>query len=662
MHHSVTAACALVLLLALSPTGHAQDPPAEGRPTFRSGAHYVRVDAYPTRDGRPVPGLTAEDFELLEDGKPQAIDAVEFIEHQPWTPLGERRDPNSQRDGFALARDARYRLFVLYLDAFHVDFSGSSRLRGPLVELLSRMMGPQDLFGVLTPAQSPEHLLLGQVTQGIEEQIDKHGDWGLAGRLNPQPGEAELEYTFPADGKRLVALRRLDKVYSDLEGLVGTLGALRDERKNIIYFSDTLPSPSFRSADMSSDPDPRARGNPPAIGVGREGQLTMGSRNDGDSDRLRMSAERTRLLSIDFDVRFRELLQRARQANVSFYTVRPGGLDVSSSMMNQGFSNLQVLAEQTDGIAVTDTNDLRQGLGQVAQDLSSHYVLGYYTNNTRWDGRPRKLTVRLKETGRTIRARREYRAPTEDEMAGIRSARSAASAAPAKASPVDAALSTLSRLRPSAGIHAYGALSGTDVVVVAELAGSEVEQGRWKNGGDVRLTLTPVEGEPTESEARLEPGARGVLLRVPVQGQTGPWKALVRLQGEAGTPDSDTTTIEAPAGPLLGGALGFRAASPAAAPWRPVAGFVFRRTERLRVQWPVGGPLDSQNARLLDRNGNALAIPLTAVTLEAAEGPAVAVDLRLAPLSAGDYLIELTAKDGEATDQSLVAIRVTMAR
>ena len=80
-----------VLCLTLAAAGlllHAQekkDDPQQ-RPTFRTGAHFVAVDAYPTRDGKPITGLTANDFELLEDGKPQVIDRLDFIEHPEWTP------------------------------------------------------------------------------------------------------------------------------------------------------------------------------------------------------------------------------------------------------------------------------------------------------------------------------------------------------------------------------------------------------------------------------------------------------------------------------------------------------------------------------------------------------------------------------------------------
>jgi VWFA-related protein len=660
MPRVLTALTIVVAVVSLSAREQAPAPEPQ-RPTFRTGAHYVRVDAYPTRDGRPMTGLTADDFELLEDGRPQTIDRVEFIDHPAWTPLGERRDPNSQRDGFERARDPKYRVFVLYLDAFHVDFSSSVRTRVPITELLNRMMGPQDLFGVLTPAQTVRDLLLGQLTLTIQEQLEKLPFWGIQGRYEPQPGEAELEFVFPADGKRLVALRRLDKVYSDLEELVATLGHLRDERKNVIFFSDSLVSPSSRFRDMAVDPDPRSRGNPPGIGVGDTGTLTMGGRNAADPDRLRMNAERTRLLSIDFDQRFRDLLRRSRQANVSFYTVRPGGLDMNSSLMNNGTSNLRVLADETDGIAVLASNDLRAALDRIADDLSSHYVLGYYTSNTRWDGQPRTLTVRLKATGQPIRARREYRAPTEEEMASISDARAMA-AAPAAPSPEKAALGALARFSPSARVQAYGAPLGADVAIVVEVSPAEAESGRWKQGADVEVLLTAKGGESLSATGRIEPGSRGTMLRLPVGTEAGPWQAVVKVRGEEAIGDSDTVAVERGGGPLLGKPLAYRAASAAAAAYRPLAIFHFRRTERVRLEWPVMAAPESHEARLLDRNGKPLAVPVATTMREDSGSTYLRADLNLAPLGIGEYLIEITATSGDTVERQMVAIRVWNAR
>ena len=244
----------------------------------------------------------------------------------------------------------------------------------------------------------------------------------------------------------------------------------------------------------------------------------------------------------------------------------------------------------------------------------------------------------------------------------MRTARGAAAVEAAGPSPVDAALSALSRLRPAARVQAYGAASGTDVVIVTEITGTEIEEGRWKQGADLQVTLTPADAEPVTATGLIEPGTRSAMVRVPVGEQAGPWQALVRVRGEDSTPDSDTVAIERGGGSLLGRPLAYRAASPAAAPWRPIAAFVFRRTERLRLEWPVLGRVDDPTARLLDRTGRPLAVPLVATPREANGGPVLTVDMSLAPLSAGDYLIEVNAKGSGASEQQLVAIRVAMAR
>src|SRR3712207_3731582 len=75
------------------------------QPPFRTGTNVVRVDAYPARDGKIIEGLTAGDFELLEDGVVQTISSFEFVRFPQNNPVEERRDPNSQREGFQLAAD-----------------------------------------------------------------------------------------------------------------------------------------------------------------------------------------------------------------------------------------------------------------------------------------------------------------------------------------------------------------------------------------------------------------------------------------------------------------------------------------------------------------------------------------------------------------------------
>src|SRR4029079_6660855 len=118
MRHRYAVSAILVASLALGGAAQQQEPPnqAQQRPVFRGGTHFVRVDAYPLQNGKIVEGLKPEDFEVFEDGKPQAVESFDFIKFEGFSPEAERRDPQSQREGFDLAADPRYRLFVVYVD------------------------------------------------------------------------------------------------------------------------------------------------------------------------------------------------------------------------------------------------------------------------------------------------------------------------------------------------------------------------------------------------------------------------------------------------------------------------------------------------------------------------------------------------------------------
>ena len=83
-------------------------------------------------------------------------------------------------------------------------------------------------------------------------------------------------------------------------------------------------------------------------------------------------------------------------------------------------------------------------------------------------------------------------------------------------------------------------------------------------------------------------------------------------------------------------------------------GFVFRRTERLHVEWPALKAVDEHIARLLDRNGRPLPL-VVALTVQADK---IEADLNLAPLGEGDYVIELTAGANGQVEKQLVAFRV----
>jgi hypothetical protein len=137
---------------------------------------------------------------------------------------------------------------------------------------------------------------------------------------------------------------------------------------------------------------------------------------------------------------------------------------------------------------------------------------------------------------------------------------------------------------------------------------------------------------------------------------------MVRLTASGLPPQTDSITITPAADGLLGPPIAYRAASAAAAAFTPLAAFHFRRTERVRVEWPALGAIDSATGRLLDRKGQPLQVPVAVTTRQAGSSSFVVADVTLAPLSIGEYLIEVTATSGAAREKEMVAIRVAMAR
>ena len=86
----------------------------------------------------------------------------------------------------------------------------------------------------------------------------------------------------------------------------------------------------------------------------------------------------------------------------------------------------------------------------------------------------------------------------------------------------------------------------------------------------------------------------------------------------------------------------------------------FSRTERARFEVALAGAAKIAGARVLDRNGSAIEVPV-AVSERTDDGGQrwSAADVTLAALAPGDYLIELSGTADGAAQKVLAAFRVT---
>jgi VWFA-related protein len=653
----------LVRLSAAPEAARPQTPPApsppDQQPRFRAGATFVRVDVYPRLDGQVIPDLGRGDFQVFEDGRPQTVETFEFIRFEPNTPDAERRDPNNSADSERQAADPRNRVFVVYIDPYHTSISGSFYAASPTVEFLTRTIGATDLFAVMVPETPIRQLVFARRTDTLESELRKYWPWGIADSTMRASARNDFEFKLlscstalnPTLGELLVDIHRDETLFNSLSSLIERLGGLKDERKNVLFISEGFvprqPTPGL----IQRTYEPGDEQVPP-ITVTPGGRLGVGRQDvpGAPRDRSFCNTQIMRLAHLDFDKRFAELIDQAIRANVSFYPLNPAGLTVGNNMARQ--SALLTLAENTDGRAVVNTNDLNGAVRRLTDSLSGHYVLGYYSTNTEANGRFREITVKVNRPEVTIAARRGYYAATPEMVAAMN-----APSAAVGPSPVDAALERLARLRSDAELHTYSTAGTSALSIVAEIASGEIARGRWRQGGEVEVVVAPATGTEVRATGRIAPGARAALVTVPTTAEANPYRVTVRVTGVDGALESrlDVDTYD---GHLLGAPLGYRALPSPRAPIRPVADFQYRRTERVHIEWPALVPLESRSVRVLDRLGQPLTVGATVDEKVIAGRPGVSVDLILAPMAEGDYVIELVAGAGGATERDLVAFRV----
>ncbi len=645
-------------------------PTPQRPPVFHNGVAFVSVDAFPRRGGKVVEGLTKQDFEVLEDGKPQAVETFEFVHIDPNPVDADRRDPNNAADAERQAADPHNRLFVVFLDLAHTTIVGSHDARQPIVDFLTRTIGATDLFAMMTAETPVTQITFGRRTESIDAQLSQVWTWGQADRavMARTPYEQRLETCgvlmgSPDLGDLLVQLARNDMLQSSLENLMARLRDLRDERKNVLFISEGwVPQTELRALTSVNS------GEIPGVGIGTpiDNRTGAGSRSTMSGERAWCEQEVGRLSHIDFQRRFRDLLTTANRANVSFYPIDVGGLkasaegraDVSTAagaaarndMARGSIDTLRELADNTDGYAVVNTNDLSAGVRRVSDDLSSYYLLGYYSTNPARDGRFRRIEVKVKTKDVSVSARRGYYAPTPEVASAP-----AAAAVPAA---IDNEIARLGRLRRDAEIFSYAAPTASGADVAVEIAASAVTQDRWRAGATVDVTLTSADGTSASASGRIEAGARSTLVSVPIDlRHPGPWTSAVRAGGD-GDRAQDQTQMDVASGTLIGAPMAWRATPSPRSPLRPLADFQLTRGDRLHVEWPILQDAAERSARLLDRRGQPIGQPLAATA--APDGRrAAAVDLPIASLPEGDFVLELTAAtDAGQTERRVLAFRV----
>jgi VWFA-related protein len=658
------------VVLAAAALTSAQQPPQQ--PTFRGGTNVVRVDLYATRDGGTVDDLKVSDVELLEDGVKQTIDSFERVVVRPPVSQELRAEPNSVPESRQMAADPRARIFVIFLDTYHTGFGNAARMRSAVQQFIDRVVGQDDLVGLMTPEMSATDVTLGRRTTVISRLLDVN-NWGRRGRLvDDDPVEQMYEACYALDDRTIqpqMKARRREKLSLDaLDDLVVHLGGLRDERKAVLAVSEGWieygPNPALARPVKSNEgrlPDP------PRIvdrGTARAGEASTGT------DRDRCEADRAALANMDNRERLQRIGQAANRVNVTFYPIGAQGLavfdsdigpepppplDTDAANLRARQNGLRMLADMTDGVSIVNTNNVTPLLKRVIDDMSSYYLLTYSSTNSKLDGRYRSINVRLSRPGVQARFRRGYRALTAREIPTTVTGAAAAPSVSTSQSAVLAALSAMAfnpraELRLRASSYALPAAAGQGAFwLVGTLDDATRRGAEWAKGATADVAVRAGDGRSVLTVSVPLGVDGGFAVPVPETGglAAGDYAIRVRAKGGAGATIDETARVTiAGEPPVIGDAVVWRR--------RPATGLAYfrsadpraSRTDRLRFELATTATA-APSAALLDRAGQPMAVPVPVSVREEGGVKWVVVEMTLAPLAPGDYAVEIKA--GEAT-------------
>jgi VWFA-related protein len=647
-------ATGLALLAALASPLVARQA-TEPKQTFRTGIDAVTVDVSVTdSNGNPVTDLSIDDFEIKQAGKVQKIESFKrFTTAEADTrgrPVAITSLAVQEREA---ARDD-VRLIAIFLDDYHTRVGNAMSIREKIARFVESL-DPRDMVAVMYPLTPSTGITFSRNHDGTARTIRQ-----FEGRkYNYIPRFPEEEVYHYMTRAQIEALR--NRIVIDaLTGLSTVIGSFRHGRKTILMVGEGLTS-YLPPQVLAGGPGGSL---PPFSGLPLHRAASPTPAADLTSDAF--------TAKIDLLYRMKDIFLAAQRGNAAVYTLDPRGLAVfefdlgqpavdlgaDKRVLQETTDSLHILADNTGGRAIVDSNDPQPGLQQMLVDASAYYLLGYTSTEAPRDGKFHEISVRVKRKGVEFRARKGYWAYSADDVIRVnRPGR------PALASDMAAALASaaspgkLRVLETWVGFDRDESDGKTAVTVVWEASAAAPQTDRAERA---TVTVTSRKGDLLfRGRSPRDPRSMTPAGQVKFSAPPGPIHVRVVAEGGGGQAlDSDERDISTPdftpARLSLATPLVYRARTAGeferirtSGTALPTAARQFARSDQilLRVRaYGPGGTNPTLTARLLNSQGDRM----SDLPAPQARGDG-SFDMRVMPagLVPGTYVIEIDAASGE---------------
>jgi VWFA-related protein len=464
-----------IVALALAP---AQEPPSIRVTTRLVQVGVIVLDA----KGRPVEGLTKDDFTLLDKNVPQRIQEFSVVSEKSAPPRQPLAPGLFTNDWQFKPQPPAANATVILFDALNTPFADQAYARQQLLAFLGQLRS-HDRVALYS---------LGAQVRILHEFTDDPASLARAARrvegrtpleLDAQPAESTNNESFDLwiqeTSQRLIDFYTINRVQTTLVAMeaIARHVAQLPGRKNLIWISGSFP-----------------------ISIGLDEPFQAQEENqDTNSAEQRLFAE--------------EMERTARvlnQANIAIYPVDARGLVLNSGFratqadpslmrdtrrnplvnVTQTQSSMAMIAERTGGRAYYNRNDISNAIRQAMDESRVTYILGFYPVHNQWDGSWRQLKVRVKKQGVQVRHRVGYVAFAEEKLPPSQKIEERLLAA--LQSPLEATELTLA---------AHCSLAGPDKLhVLLRVSPDKVlfkpSGGKFTGGFDIHYVSVPGKGKP----------------------------------------------------------------------------------------------------------------------------------------------------------------------
>jgi VWFA-related protein len=386
-------------------------------PNFRVQIDAVTMDVVvKDNQGRFVPDLKKDEFEIFEDGVRQEIASMTMSHGGRVTNVLEAPPPPPP-EGLVLppvrrVTDTSGRIFLFFVDDLHLQFQNSGRVRELFKKIARNLVHDGDLFGIVSSGPSSIAIDMTYDKKRLDEAINKIAGSGLKPseiiqRGSGSEGPTELRYNAHVSFSTMrEGLENLEKVHN--------------RRKALVWVSEGYDFNPFQESRLGlKDP------NSPFLQNDSNAMRNSIQNQDGTSQQqsdpfVDQQKQNETFSDADLAYELAEITRAANRANTTIYTIDPRGLIAGSDIDEQvdptewnayvrkSQDSMRVLAEDTGGLAVVNQNDFDKALKQIDAASSDYYVLGYYSSNPDPTKRRRHVDVKVTRKGMDVYSRKEY--------------------------------------------------------------------------------------------------------------------------------------------------------------------------------------------------------------------------------------------------------------